>query len=61
MKMLVKLYFLLLFPFLGPLAIKAEIPEWSKTYTVFGTLYIPFAELEEPFAAFADISNGKSR
>jgi hypothetical protein len=33
----------------------------SDTYTVFGTLSIPFAELEEPFAAFADLSNGRSR
>ena len=36
-------------------------PEWSDTYTVFGTLSIPFAEINEPFAAFADLSNGRSR
>jgi hypothetical protein len=36
-------------------------PEWSDSYTVFGTLSIPFAEIEEPFAAFADLSNGRSR
>ena len=36
-------------------------PEWSETYTVFGTLSIPFAEIEEPFAAFADLANGRSR
>jgi hypothetical protein len=39
----------------------AGAPEWSDTYTVFGTLSIPFAEIEEPFAAFADLSNGRSR
>ena len=36
-------------------------PEWSDTYTVFGILSIPFAEIEEPFAAFADLSKGMSR
>lgn len=36
-------------------------PEWSDTYTVFGTLSIPFAEINEPFTAFADLSNGRSR
>ena len=39
----------------------AAVPEWSTTYTVFGTLSIPFAEIEESFAAFADLTNGRSR
>jgi hypothetical protein len=55
-----KLVFLLIF-FLAPPAYCAQVPEWSKSYSVYGTLYIPFAELEEPFAAFADLENGKSR
>ena len=42
-------------------AVVSAVPEWSTTYTVFGTLSIPFAEIEEPFAAFADLSNGRSR
>ena len=36
-------------------------PEWSESYTVFGTLFIPFAEIEEPFSAFADLANGRIR
>ena len=41
--------------------VSAAVPEWSTTYTVFGTLSIPFAEIEESFAAFADLTNGRSR
>ena len=38
-----------------------QLPEWSPTYSVEGILSIPYAEIEEPFAAFADLDNGKSR
>lgn len=36
-------------------------PNWSQTYTVKGTLYIPYAELKEPFYAWYDAKNGQSR
>ncbi|KAL1115154.1 hypothetical protein AAG570_007185, partial [Ranatra chinensis] len=36
-------------------------PQFSATYTVSGTLYIPYAELEEPFFAWYDGSSGSSR
>merc|ERR1712172_196970 len=36
-------------------------PLWSRTYAVEGILSIPYAEIEEPFAAWADLDAGKSR
>ncbi|KYQ50589.1 Counting factor associated protein D [Trachymyrmex zeteki] len=36
-------------------------PTFSKTYTVKGTLYIPYAEIREPFYAWYDGSSGSSR
>ncbi len=39
----------------------ASPPTWSSKYTVSGLLTIPFAEIEEPFAAFVDMGAGKSR
>lgn len=36
-------------------------PEWSPTFTVKGTLYIPYAEISEPFAAWYDVTVGNSR
>eukprot|EP00088_Acartia_fossae_P055246 TRINITY_DN6412_c1_g2_i2.p1 TRINITY_DN6412_c1_g2~~TRINITY_DN6412_c1_g2_i2.p1 ORF type:complete len:549 (+),score=136.05 TRINITY_DN6412_c1_g2_i2:48-1694(+) len=36
-------------------------PQWSNTYSLQGMLTIPFAEVEEPFTAWADFQNGKSR
>ena len=41
--------------------LEPQLPEWSPTYSVEGILSIPYAEIEEPFAAFADLDNGKSR
>ena len=41
--------------------VEPQLPEWSPTYTVRGVLSIPYAEIEEPFAAYADLQNGKSR
>ena len=38
-----------------------QIPEWSPTYSVEGVLSIPYAEIEEPFAAYGDLEDGKSR
>jgi len=36
-------------------------PVWSTSYSVTGTLIIPFAEIEEPFSAWFDGQNGRSR
>ena len=41
--------------------VEPELPEWSPTYSVSGMLSIPYAEIEEPFTAYADLQNGKSR
>lgn len=38
-----------------------ESPTFSKTYTVKGTLYIPYAEIREPFYAWYDGTRGSSR
>lgn len=40
---------------------KDEPPQWSPVYTVKGLLIIPYAELQEPFYAWYDGNNGKSR
>jgi len=36
-------------------------PAWSTTYSVQGLLSIPFAEISEPIAAWADLGAGASR
>jgi len=36
-------------------------PTFSKTYTVKGTLYIPYAEIREPFYAWYNGNSGSSR
>lgn len=36
-------------------------PAFSKAYTVKGTLYIPYAEIREPFYAWYDGISGSSR
>ncbi|XP_052744081.1 digestive cysteine proteinase 1 [Bicyclus anynana] len=40
---------------------KESPPQWSDVYTVKGILNIPYAELHEPFYAWFDSKNGKSR
>ncbi|XP_063833642.1 digestive cysteine proteinase 2 [Ostrinia nubilalis] len=40
---------------------KQNPPQWSPVYTVKGLLNIPYAELHEPFYAWYDSKNGKSR
>ncbi|CAH2097377.1 unnamed protein product [Euphydryas editha] len=40
---------------------KDSPPQWSSVYTVKGLLNIPYAELHEPFYAWFDSQNGKSR
>ncbi|XP_059099452.1 digestive cysteine proteinase 2-like [Tigriopus californicus] len=39
----------------------APPPHWPLAYQVMGTISIPFAEIEEPFAAFFDAQKGQSR
>lgn len=38
-----------------------QTPEWSTAYSVKGVLYIPYAEIREPFAGWYDASVGSSR
>ncbi|CAG4983314.1 unnamed protein product [Parnassius apollo] len=40
---------------------KQNPPQWNNVYTVKGLLNIPYAELHEPFYAWYDGKNGKSR
>jgi hypothetical protein len=42
-------------------SLRAGPPDWSRTYTVEGMVSIPFAEIQEPFLAYADMANKKSR
>ena len=43
------------------LAWSATAPSWPGSYMLRGTLSIPFAEIEETFAAWVDIPAKKSR
>lgn len=36
-------------------------PRWEPVYSVKGVLYIPYAEIEEPFQGYYDSVNGRSR
>lgn len=36
-------------------------PKWPVAYTVTGVLYLPYAEIEEPFQAWFDSPNKRSR
>jgi len=38
-----------------------NLETFSKTYTVKGTLYIPYAEIREPFYAWYNGNSGSSR
>lgn len=38
-----------------------DLPLISPAYITQGTLYIPYAEIEEPFSAWVDTKNGRSR
>jgi hypothetical protein len=38
----------------SPPANGATAPLWSDSYSVTGTIFIPFAEVEEPFSAWID-------
>lgn len=41
--------------------VAADTPEWTSTYIVKGVLYIPYAEISEPFAGWYDATAGSSR
>lgn len=53
-----KLYLCLIF--VG-FALAKSPPKWEPLYTVKGTLYIPYAEIEEPFYGWYDETAGRSR
>lgn len=61
------LLYTILFNFAGICCIAAlpkeslTAPTFSKTYTVKGTLYIPYAEIREPFYAWYNGNSGSSR
>jgi hypothetical protein len=38
-----------------------KTPVFNNAYTAKGTLYIPYAEIREPFYAWFDAKSGKSR
>ncbi|XP_063237823.1 digestive cysteine proteinase 1 [Bacillus rossius redtenbacheri] len=38
-----------------------DVPKFSDAYTVKGTLFIPYAEIREPFFAYYDLDRGASR
>lgn len=40
---------------------EAKLAAWSDTYSVKGVLHLPFAEIDEPFSAWYDGPNKKSR
>jgi len=52
---------LLLTLFVGVVTSDDTPAAWSDTYSLQGVLRIPFAEVEEPFAAWADLVNRRSR
>jgi hypothetical protein len=43
------------------LALAKSPPKWEALYTVKGTLFIPYAEIEEPFYGWYDQNTGRSR
>lgn len=47
--------------FIGLDSCGIDSPKFSSSYSVSGTLYIPYAELREPFAAWFDTKSGSSR
>lgn len=43
------------------LAVAKDPPKWESVYTVKGVLFIPYAEIEEPFYGWYDKQTGRSR
>lgn len=48
-------------PFMFIVVISTRPPRWDATYTTKGVLYIPYAEIAEPFYAWYDAPSGRSR
>ena len=46
---------------IGLASSRDQAPSWPSSYRVKGTLSIPFAEIEEPFSAWVDMDQSKSR
>lgn len=42
-------------------ALATNPPRWDPVHSVRGVLYIPYAEIEEPFEAWYDSNTGRSR
>lgn len=42
-------------------ALATKPPKWDEVYTVKGILYIPYAEITEPFEAWYDKHTSRSR
>jgi len=36
-------------------------PTWSDSYICEGVLHLPYAEIDEPFFAWVDLTSGRSR
>lgn len=53
--------FLICVLFFATFAFAKSPPKWENVYTVKGTLYIPYAEIEEGFNAWYDVDKGRSR
>lgn len=49
------------FSFSHRLAFATKPPKWPDVYSVSGMLTIPYAEINEPFYAWYDKTNGRSR
>lgn len=41
--------------------VDSSIPKWSSSYSVEGDIFIPFAEVHEPFNAWYDSESSNSR
>jgi len=59
--MLLQLSALMVVGALTPGRAESIAPQWSQTYSLQGVLSIPYAEIQEPFAGWADFKNSKSR
>lgn len=47
--------------FISSVALATKPPRWDPVHTVKGILYIPYAEIEEPFEAWFDRLTNRSR
>ena len=60
-KMGLKCLSILLLSLFAGIALATNPPKWEKVHSVSGVLYIPYAEIEEPFSAWHDSLAGRSR